>query len=68
MQFSKVHQSPCSVPPPGVVVVVVFSLRALRAVLNAVLAVSQRERSPREREKEKRIFMIEVKAPGDLSV
>ena len=29
---------------------------------------SPRERCPREREKEKRIFRIEVKAPGELLV
>ena len=30
--------------------------------------LSPRERSPREREKDKRIFRIEVKAPGELLV
>ena len=30
--------------------------------------LSLRERSPREREKEKRIYRIEAKAPGELLV
>ena len=30
--------------------------------------LSPRERSPREREKERRIFKIEVKDPGELLV
>ena len=30
--------------------------------------LTPRERSPREREKEKRVFRIELKAPGELLV
>ena len=67
MQFNKVHQSPCSVPPPDVIVVVVLGLRARKDSIKCCIGCLP-ERDPREREKEKRIFRIELKAPGALLV
>ena len=72
---TRVHQSPCSVSPPNVVVVVVvLGLKALLRQCLILYLLSLRERSSREREKEKRIFRIftvvyfKLKALGELIV
>ena len=53
----KVHQPPCSVSPPYVVVVVVFRFEGpLKTVFNPALAVSQGEASQREGERKENMF------------
>ena len=57
MQFNKVHQSPCSVPPPDVVVVVVvLGLRAFRESIKCCIGCLP-ERDLPERGRKKREFL-----------
>ena len=68
-----VHQCPCSVPPPDVVVVV-LGLRTLRDSIKCCIGCLPERDLPERGRKKKKIFLgfsqffFEVKAPGELLV